>query len=467
MFLDGFGPQILAGTLVTLKLALGSLLGAVLIGLLGASAKLAANRPLRALASGYTTLIRSVPDLVIMLLLFFSLQILLNRVTDALGIGQVDIDPFAAGCVTLAFIYGAYFTETFRGAFQAVPAGQVEAAQAYGMGRWRVFRRVLLPQMLRYALPGIGNNWQVLVKSTALVSIIGLGDLVKATQDAGKGTLQFFHFTLVCGLIYLAITAISNAALLAVAGAAQLAGRQEAAAMNAVLDEYWQAYLWTDGLQLTGLAMTLWLLILAVALGFLLAIPLAVARTCGNPLLRYPVWLYTYVFRGTPLYIQLLFFYTGVYSLNAIRAQDFLNAFFRDGFNCTVLAFVLNTCAYMTEIFAGAIRNTPHGEVEAARAYGMGGFTLYRRIVLPSALRRALPYFSNEVILMLHSTSVAFTATVPDLLKVARDVNSATYAPFLSFGIAGALYAGTAFLLIWLFRRGELRWLAYLRPQTH
>ncbi|HCL2747992.1 TPA: ABC transporter permease [Pseudomonas aeruginosa 449A] len=237
--------------------------------------------------------------------------------------------------------------------------------------------------------------------------------------------------------------------------------------MNAVLDEYWQAYLWTDGLQLTGLAMTLWLLILAVALDFLLAIPLAVARTCGNPLLRYPVWLYTYVFRGTPLYIQLLFFYTGVYSLNAIRAQDFLNAFFRDGFNCTVLAFVLNTCAYMTEIFAGAIRNTPHGEVEAARAYGMGGFTLYRRIVLPSALRRALPYFSNEVILMLHSTSVAFTATVPDLLKVARDVNSATYAPFLSFGIAGALYAGTAFLLIWLFRRGELRWLAYLRPQTH
>ncbi len=129
--------------------------------------------------------------------------------------------------------------------------------------------------------------------------------------------------------------------------------------MNAVLDEYWQAYLWTDGLQLTGLAMTLWLLILAVALGFLLAIPLAVARTCGNPLLRYPVWLYTYVFRGTPLYIQLLFFYTGVYSLNAIRAQDFLNAFFRDGFNCTVLAFVLNTCAYMTEIFAGAIRNPP------------------------------------------------------------------------------------------------------------
>ena len=265
MFLDGFGPQILAGTLVTLKLAL-------------APARRRAHRPPRRqrqarrqppaarLASGYTTLIRSVPDLVIMLLLFFSLQILLNRVTDALGIGQVDIDPFAAGCVTLAFIYGAYFTETFRGAFQAVPAGQVEAAQAYGMGRWRVFRRVLLPQMLRYALPGIGNNWQVLVKSTALVSIIGLGDLVKATQDAGKGTLQFFHFTLVCGLIYLAITAISNAALLWLERRSSLGvrGRCHERGTRRIL----AGHLWTDGLQLTGLAMTLWLLILAVALGF-------------------------------------------------------------------------------------------------------------------------------------------------------------------------------------------------------
>jgi histidine transport system permease protein len=167
------------------------------------------------------------------------------------------------------------------------------------------------------------------------------------------------------------------------------------------------------------------------------------------------------------LYIQLLFFYTGVYSLHVVRSQDFLNAFFRDGFNCTVLAFGLNTCAYMTEIFAGAIRATPHGEIEAARAYGMGRWTLYRRIVLPSALRRALPFFSNEVILMLHSTSVAFTATVPDLLKIARDVNSATYASFTAFGIAGVLYAASAFLLIWLFRRGELHWLAYLQPRTH
>jgi histidine transport system permease protein len=214
MLLEGFGPQILLGTLATIKLALWSLLIAVLAGLLGASSKLSSNRLLRALATGYTTVIRSMPDLVIMLLLFFSLQMLLNRMTDRLGIGQIEIDPFLAGVVTLAFIYGAYFTETFRGAFQAVPAGQVEAARAYGMSRGQTFRKVLLPQMLRHALPGIGNNWQVLIKSTALVSIIGLTDVVKATQDAGKGSMQFFYFTLVGGLIYLAITSVSNVVLL-------------------------------------------------------------------------------------------------------------------------------------------------------------------------------------------------------------------------------------------------------------
>ncbi|MFJ3369702.1 ABC transporter permease [Pseudomonas sp. NPDC086251] len=214
MLLEGFGPQILLGTLATLKLALWSLLIAVLAGLFGASSKLSSNRLLRGLATGYTTLIRSMPDLVIMLLLFFSLQMLLNRMTDWLGIAQIDIDPFLAGVITLSFIYGAYFTETFRGAFQAVPAGQMEAARAYGMSRGKTFGKILFPQMLRHALPGIGNNWQVLIKSTALVSIIGLTDVIKATQDAGKGSMQFFYFTLVGGLIYLAITTVSNGVLM-------------------------------------------------------------------------------------------------------------------------------------------------------------------------------------------------------------------------------------------------------------
>lgn len=237
--------------------------------------------------------------------------------------------------------------------------------------------------------------------------------------------------------------------------------------MIEIIQDYWQAYLWSDGYRLSGVAMTLWLLILSVAFGFLMAVPLAIARVSKNPLIRGPVWFYTYVFRGTPLYIQLLLFYSGIYSLQVVRSDQMLDAFFREGFNCAVLAFALNTCAYTTEVFAGVIKSTPYGEVEAARAYGMSRFMLYRRIIVPSMLRRALPFYSNEVILMLHATTVAFTATVPDILKVARDVNSETYASFEAFGIAALLYACIAFLLVWLFRRFENHWLAFMKPQGH
>ena len=231
-----------------------------------------------------------------------------------------------------------------------------------------------------------------------------------------------------------------------------------------IVQEYWKAYLWFDGYQLSGVAMTLWLLVASIAIGGTLAVPLAVARVSSNPLLRMPVWFYTYVFRGTPLYIQLLILYTGIYSLQVVRDQPTLDAFFREGMNCTLLAFALNTCAYTTEIFAGAIRATPYGEIEAGRAYGMSTFTLYRRIILPSALRRSLPYYSNEVILMLHSTTVAFTATIPDILKVARDANSATFMTFQSFGIAALIYLAVTFALVGLFRLAERRWLAFLGP---
>jgi len=193
---------------------------------------------------------------------------------------------------------------------------------------------------------------------------------------------------------------------------------------------------------------------------------MAVGRVSSNKLIRYPIWLYTYIFRGTPLYVQLLVFYSGMYSLEIVRGTDFLNAFFRSGLNCTILALTLNTCAYTTEIFAGAIRSVPHGEIEAANAYGFSRFKLYTCIILPSALRTALPAYSNEVILMLHSTALAFTATVPDVLKIARDINSATYQPFYAFGIAAVIYLCVSFVLIGLFRKAEKRWLAHVKPQS-
>jgi histidine transport system permease protein len=215
VILYGFGPLLWAGTLQTIELSVLSLAAAVARGLAGAAAKLSRKRSLRTLATGYTTLIRSVPDLVLMLLLFYSIQIAVNHVTEAFDWPQLDIDPFVAGVLTLGFIYGAYFTETFRGAFLAVPRGQLEAGGAYGMNGLRVFARILFPQMMRFALPGIGNNWQVLVKATALVSIIGLADVVKAAQDAGKSTFNMFFFVLVAALIYLALTSVSNLLLIA------------------------------------------------------------------------------------------------------------------------------------------------------------------------------------------------------------------------------------------------------------
>ncbi|MEK6425683.1 MAG: histidine ABC transporter permease HisM, partial [Burkholderia gladioli] len=171
--------------------------------------------------------------------------------------------------------------------------------------------------------------------------------------------------------------------------------------MIEILQEFGKAFLFWDGQRLSGLAVTLWLLVASIGIGFVCAIPLAVARVSRKRWLSMPVRAYTYVFRGTPLYVQLLLIYTGMYSLEFVRSHSLLDAFFRSGFHCAILAFALNTCAYTTEIFAGAIRATSHGEVEAARAYGMGGWTLYRRVILPSALRRALPLYSNEVILML------------------------------------------------------------------
>ncbi|RRZ94695.1 ABC transporter permease [Erwinia sp. 198] len=233
-----------------------------------------------------------------------------------------------------------------------------------------------------------------------------------------------------------------------------------------ILQEYWKALLWTDGYRFSGVAITLWLLIISVALGGCLAILLAIARVSSVKAVRFPVWLFTYLFRGTPLYVQLLVFYSGMYTLEVVKGNDLLNTFFRSGLNCTLLALTLNTCAYTTEIFAGAIRAVPHGEIEAARAYGFSTFKLYRCIILPSALRIALPAYSNEVILMLHSTALAFTATVPDLLKVARDINSATYRPFVAFGIAAVLYLIISYVLISLFRRAEKRWLAHMKPSS-
>ncbi len=210
MNLHGFLPSLLQGALLTLAVALSSMALAMVLGLIGAMAKLSAWRAARWIATIYTTLIRGVPDLVLMLLIFFGGQVAVNAIAESLGAEPIDVNPFIAGVITIGFIFGAYLTEAFRGAFLAVPPGQREAGLAYGMSARQIAWRITFPQMFRHALPGLSNNWLVLIKSTAIVSVIGLHDLMTRGAQAAGATREPFIFYLAVALIYLGFTTVSE-----------------------------------------------------------------------------------------------------------------------------------------------------------------------------------------------------------------------------------------------------------------
>jgi arginine/ornithine transport system permease protein len=220
-----------------------------------------------------------------------------------------------------------------------------------------------------------------------------------------------------------------------------------------------------------GLVNSLLLLATSLLVGGLMALPLAVVRVSENKFIQGPVWLFTYVMRGTPLLIQVYLIYYGLGQMEYIQARwddSWFWKWFKEPMFCAILAFALNTCAYTVELLAGAIRDTGHGEVEAARAMGMSRWTTMRRILLPSAMRRSLPGYSNEVIMMLHSTSLA--SAVPALLDItgaARQIYADFYIPFEAFITAGAIYATLTLMLVGLFKLAERRWLAHLAPRKH
>lgn len=209
-----YRSQLWAGLVTTVQIALASLFFSVALRLIGAWAKLSANRTARALAGAYTTLVRGVPDLVLIMLVFFGGQVTLNAIGAATGLWDyLEVSQFAAGALTIGVIFGAYFTETFRGAILAIPRGQIEAGISIGMSRPLLFRRIVWPQMVRYALPGFGNNWLVQLKTTALVSVIGLQDLVYNAFAAGRSTDALFTFMAAAFVIYLGLTALSDLGL--------------------------------------------------------------------------------------------------------------------------------------------------------------------------------------------------------------------------------------------------------------
>lgn len=209
MELHGFGHLLLAGTWVTLQLAFTSLFFGLLLGLVGAAAALSPIAPLRWVATGYNTLMRGVPELLLVLIIYFGATHVIEWMTGA----YVDIGAFAAGVIALSIAFGAYATEVFRSAMMEIPKGQREAAMALGMGRWDSFRDITLPQLWRLALPGLGNLFLVLLKDTALVSVIGLDDLMRQAYVAAGFTKLPFTFYMAAAMIYLLLTIVSMQAI--------------------------------------------------------------------------------------------------------------------------------------------------------------------------------------------------------------------------------------------------------------
>lgn len=218
-----------------------------------------------------------------------------------------------------------------------------------------------------------------------------------------------------------------------------------------------------------GLLLTLQLLAFSVLFGTLLAVPLALMRSSTKRWIAQPVRAYTYFMRSTPMLVQLLAIYYGIGQFEWMQAQwEAENPWFlplREPFVCAVLAFTLNTGAYTAEIIAGAIRNTPSGDAEAASALGMSPLQILWHITLPSALRSCLPGYGNEVILMLQSSAIASAVTLLDLTGAARQINAKYYAPFEVFTLVGLAYLILTLGLTWLFHQAERRWTVHLQTR--
>ncbi|MGI0526497.1 ABC transporter permease [Rhizobium giardinii] len=206
----GWGGVLLRGLLNSIQIAIGGYAFGLLLGVGGAFGKLYGGPILRDLMECYTTIVRAVPELVLILLLYYAGTDALNQVLNLVGIGTVDISGLAAGIFVIGVVQGAYSTEVLRGAIKAVPAGQIEAARAYGMSPFKVMTRVTLPAMLPYAIPGLSNLWLIATKDTALLAVVGFSELTLVTRQAAGATKAYVLFFCAAGALYLALTLVSN-----------------------------------------------------------------------------------------------------------------------------------------------------------------------------------------------------------------------------------------------------------------
>ena len=206
----GYGDELLWGAAMSLSIAVLAYAIGLLIGMIGAMTKLHGSLLSRSIMQGYTTLVRAVPELILILILYYAGTATLNRLLESSGFSAVAINGFAAAVLVLGFVQGAYSTEVLRAAMQAIPVGQIEAAKAYGMSPWLIFRRITVPSMLPYAIPGLANLWLIVTKDTALIAVVGYTELALATRQAAGNTKMYFTFFIAAGLIYLTITLVSQ-----------------------------------------------------------------------------------------------------------------------------------------------------------------------------------------------------------------------------------------------------------------
>ena len=209
----GWGGNLLRGLAHSLEIAAGAYAIGLVLGTVGASAKLYGGPIARDIAEAYTTIVRAVPELVLILLLYYAGTSLINDVLASFGKPPVDISGLAAGIAVLGIVQGAYHTEVLRGAILSLPQGQIEAAKAYGMSPWQTMRRVTLPGMLPYAIPGLSNLWLVVTKDTALLAVVGFNELTLETRQAAGTTKAYFTFFMAAGVLYLVVTLASNVLL--------------------------------------------------------------------------------------------------------------------------------------------------------------------------------------------------------------------------------------------------------------
>lgn len=209
----GWGGNLLRGLAHSLEIAVGAYAIGLVLGTLGASAKLYGGPVARDIAEAYTTIVRAVPELVLILLLYYSGTSLINDILASFGREPIDISGLAAGIGVLGIVQGAYHTEVLRGAILSLPPGQIEAAKAYGMSPWQTLRRITLPGMLPYALPGLSNLWLVVTKDTALLAVVGFNELTLETRQAAGTTKAYFTFFMAAGALYLTVTLLSNLVL--------------------------------------------------------------------------------------------------------------------------------------------------------------------------------------------------------------------------------------------------------------